>query len=94
MATEIEIYLTNDESISGHSNFVLESIVYEGNVLYEFDPENQIQLGSSYDFTLKIYKNQQDPEFKHTVIVSQEESDDTIKPGGRLPGDNSVHLAS
>ena len=89
MSDIIKIYVKQIEQSSEPDLFRLDKITAAGNNLYLFNESPIISLGSgSYDFEMKVYLEEPNsvPEYKHTIIVSQDESDETIKPG--LPQDN------
>lgn len=92
MSEPIKLYI-KETAVSGAENdFTLDLLEHDNNTLYEESSGPTVALGEgSYEFEIKVYLESPggDVEYMHTIIVSQDESDEMVRPGG-LPGTNSV----
>lgn len=92
----IKIFLTKKE-VEQAEEYCLDKIESDGQILFESAVAQHIVVGGDgqYDFEMHVFTEEPEgaPVQKHTIIVSQDESDETIKPG-ELPGGREVSLPS
>lgn len=92
MSEPIKLYI-KETAVSGAENdFTLDLMEHDNNTLYDASSGPSVALGEgSYDFEIKVYLESPsgDVEYMHTIIVSQDESDEMVRPGD-LPGNNSL----
>ncbi len=85
MSEPIKLYIKQTEVSGEEDDFTLDALEHDNNNLYDASSGPSVALGEGdYDFEIEIYLESPTGEvsFKHKVIVSGTESNETIRPGG------------
>lgn len=84
MSEPIKLYIKQTDVSGPDDDFTLDALEHDNNTLYEASSGPSVALGEGkYEFEIEVYLESPGGEvsYVHTITVSEEDSDTTIKPG-------------
>lgn len=94
MSEPIKLYIKQTDVSGPDDDFTLDALEHDNNTLYDASSGPSVALGEGlYEFEIEVYLESPGGEvaYVHTITVSQDDSDTTIKPGV-LPKSQSGRL--